>query len=275
MPPTWSFAEAAAAPVAYLTAAHALDIADAGPGQSILVHCATSGVGTAAVNLARRAGLEVYATASRAKWPTLRARGFDADHIGDSRSAAFSERLSAHGGADIVFNMVTEDLTDSSLEAVSTGGRFVEIGRATVLDEQNARRRRPDVAYRTFELTELTPDRVQELLSELTSAFGDGELPALPVTCFDVRQAGAALRHAGEPHRVGTVVLTWPAPFDPDKTVLITGGTGAIGRMVAGHFARRYGARHLLLTSRSGAAAAATSTSRRATWPTGRRWRHC
>ncbi|MCZ8379358.1 type I polyketide synthase [Mycobacterium sp. CPCC 205372] len=256
MPPAWSFAEAATAPVAYLTAAHAMDIAEPQRGQSILIHCATSGVGTAAVNLARRAGLDVFATASRDKWPTLRDRGFDAERVGDSRSAAFGQQLlSAHGGADIVFNMVTEDLTAAALEVVKPGGRFIEIGRATVLDDQTAEVCRPDITYRTFELTDIAPDRVRTMLSELAAAFAGGELAALPVTCFDVRQAGTALRHAGESHRVGTVALTWPAPFDPAKTVLVTGGTGAIGRVVAGHLAQRYGARHLLLTSRTGPAA--------------------
>ncbi|MDI5938161.1 SDR family NAD(P)-dependent oxidoreductase, partial [Micromonospora sp. DH15] len=45
-------------------------------------------------------------------------------------------------------------------------------------------------------------------------------------------------------------------PLDPDGTVLVTGGTGALGALVARHLARRHGVRHLLLVSRSGAAAA-------------------
>jgi acyl transferase domain-containing protein/NADPH:quinone reductase-like Zn-dependent oxidoreductase/acyl carrier protein len=253
MPPTWSFAEAATAPVPYLTASHALAAAEPQNGQSILVHCAAGGVGTAAVHLARRAGLDVFATASRSKWRTLREMDIDADHIGDSRSAEFSERFrSTHGPIDIVFNMVTEDLTPASFEIVQSGGHFIEIGRAAVLDAQTAHERRPDIRYSTFELDDIAPDRIQSMLGELAHAFNGGELPALPVTCFDVRQAGTALRYASESHRVGTVALTWPATFDPSKTVVITGGTGVIGRMVASHMVTRYGARHLLLTSRTG-----------------------
>jgi acyl transferase domain-containing protein/NADPH:quinone reductase-like Zn-dependent oxidoreductase/acyl carrier protein len=256
MPPKWSFAEAATAPVAYLTAARALAIAEPRPGESILVHCATGGVGTAAVNLARRAGLVVLATSSRGKWQVLRDRGFDPSQIGDSRSAEFCQQfVSAHGGADIVLNMVSEDLTAASLEVVRPGGRFIEIGRATVLDGDAARERRPDIDYSSFELAEIDPDQVHAMLSELAADFADDQLTALPVTCFDVRQAGTALRYASESHRVGTVALTWPTRFDPDATVLITGGTGAIGRMVATHMVKRYGARHLVLTSRSGPAA--------------------
>ena len=51
------------------------------PGESVLMHAATGGVGMAAVQLARHWGVEVFVTASRGKWDTLRAMGFDDDHI--------------------------------------------------------------------------------------------------------------------------------------------------------------------------------------------------
>lgn len=47
-----------------------------------------------------------------------------------------------------------------------------------------------------------------------------------------------------------------PPAFDPNRTVLITGGTGAIGAIMARHLVRGYGAKHLLITSRRGAGAA-------------------
>ena len=51
---------------------------------------------------------------------------------------------------------------------------------------------------------------------------------------------------------VGKVVLTMPAPFDPAGTVLVTGGTGALGALVARHLVAEHGVRHLLLASRRG-----------------------
>lgn len=71
------------------------------------MHAATGGVGMAAVQLARHWGLEVFATASRGKWDTLRAMGFDDEHIGDSRTLDFEEKFrAATGGAgvDLVLN---------------------------------------------------------------------------------------------------------------------------------------------------------------------------
>ncbi|MGV9856846.1 beta-ketoacyl synthase N-terminal-like domain-containing protein, partial [Streptomyces sp. NPDC003442] len=68
VPDGWSDVEAAAAPIAYLTAYHALfDLGRVRPGDRVLVHAAAGGVGMAAVHLALAAGAEVFATASPAK----------------------------------------------------------------------------------------------------------------------------------------------------------------------------------------------------------------
>ncbi|MGR3939643.1 acyltransferase domain-containing protein, partial [Streptomyces sp. BRA346] len=65
VPDGWSFQQAAAVPVAFLTAWYGLtDLAEIRPGQSVLIHAATGGVGMAAVQIARHVGAEVYATAS-------------------------------------------------------------------------------------------------------------------------------------------------------------------------------------------------------------------
>src|SRR5262249_12166788 len=66
--------EAATLPVAFLTAHYALHhLARIGPGDRVLIHCAAGGVGQAAVQLARRAGAAVYATAHPSKWEIVRA----------------------------------------------------------------------------------------------------------------------------------------------------------------------------------------------------------
>ena len=69
-------------PVVFLTAFYGLSVlAGLRAGQRVLVHAAAGGVGMAAVQLARHWGAEVFATASRGKWETLRAMGFDDEHI--------------------------------------------------------------------------------------------------------------------------------------------------------------------------------------------------
>ena len=103
MPADWGYPQAAGFTVGFATAFFALrELADVQPGQSVLIHAGTGGVGMAAVQLARHWGLEVFATASRGKWDTLRAMGFDDDHIGDSRSLDFEQKfLVATGGRGV------------------------------------------------------------------------------------------------------------------------------------------------------------------------------
>ncbi|MBS2079653.1 zinc-binding dehydrogenase, partial [Mycobacterium tuberculosis] len=98
---------------------------------------ATGGVGMAAVQLARHWGAEVFVTASRGKWDTLRAMGFDDDHIGDSRTLEFEEKFRAVAGDrgfDVVLNSLAGDFTDASLRLLAPGGRFIEMGKTDVRD---------------------------------------------------------------------------------------------------------------------------------------------
>lgn len=91
----------------------------------------------AAVQLARHLGLEVFATASRGKWDTLRAMGFDDDHISDSRSLEFEDKFrSVTGGAgmDVVLDSLAGEFVDASLRLVAPGGMFLEMGKTDIRD---------------------------------------------------------------------------------------------------------------------------------------------
>ncbi|WP_030706847.1 KR domain-containing protein, partial [Streptomyces griseus] len=91
----------------------------------------------------------------------------------------------------------------------------------------------PGVRYRTFDLTEPEPTRIGDMLSELLALFAEGELKLLPLTAWDIRRAPAAFRHLSQARHVGKNVLTLPVPVDPEGTVLVTGGTGVLGGLVA------------------------------------------
>ena len=94
------------------------------------------------------------------------------------------------------------------------------------------------------------------MLGELVALFEQGVLRPLPITTWDVRRAPEAFRYLSQARNIGKIVLTVPAPLDPDGTVLITGGTGTLGGLVARHLVHEHGVRHLLLTSRQGPDAA-------------------
>nr|WP_324187906.1 SDR family NAD(P)-dependent oxidoreductase [Streptomyces eurocidicus] len=256
MPEGWTFAQAAAAPVVYLTAYYALvDLAGLRDGESILIHAAAGGVGTAAVQLAAHLGAEVYGTASPRKWPTLRAFGLDDAHLASSRDLEFHDAfMAATGGRgmDVVLDCLAGEFVDASLRMLPRGGRFVEMGKTDIRDAAEVAAAHQGVAYQAFDMMEAGPDRIQEMLVELVALVDAGVLKALPVTAWDVRRAPEAFRYLGQARNVGKVVLTVPRPWDADGTVLITGGTGALGALFARHLVTEHGVRHLLLTSRRG-----------------------
>ena len=92
------------------------------------------------------------------------------------------------------------------------------------------------------------------MLGELVKLFETGELCPLPLRSWDIRQASDAYRFLSRARHVGKLVLTVPTPLDPAGTVLITGGTGVLGTLLARHLVTRHGARNLLLISRKGRA---------------------
>ncbi|HTF53703.1 MAG TPA: SDR family NAD(P)-dependent oxidoreductase, partial [Pseudonocardia sp.] len=261
MPADWSFAQAATVPVAYSTAWLALvDLAAARPGQRLLVHAAAGGVGLAAVSLARHLGLEVYATASPAKWPALRAMGLGDDHIASSRTAEFETAfLAATGGEgmDIVLNALAGELTDASLRLLPRGGTFLETGKTDVRDRAEVAQNHPGVNYRTLVTSDATPERLAEILTEVTGLIDDTTLAKLPMRAWDVRRAPEAFRFMSQARHVGKIVLTVPPASVSARPgrLLITGGTGTLGGLIARHWATTGHAAGLVLTSRSGPAA--------------------
>ncbi|MER6127389.1 SDR family NAD(P)-dependent oxidoreductase [Streptomyces sp. NPDC001795] len=259
IPDGWTFAQAATVPIVFLTAYYALvDLGGVTAGQSVLVHAAAGGVGMAATQLARHLGAEVYGTAGPGKWDTLRAAGLDGAHIASSRDLSFEDAFrDATGGhgVDLVLDSLAGEFVDASLRLLPRGGHFLEMGKTDVRHPEDVAARHPGVRYRAFDLIEAGPDRIGEMLTALVDLFETGVLTPLPVTPWDVRRAPEAFRYMSQARHTGKVVLTVPAPLDPDGTVLITGGTGGLGALLARHLVTEHGVRHLLLASRRGPAA--------------------
>ncbi|MFI1028336.1 type I polyketide synthase [Streptomyces sp. NPDC020951] len=257
IPDGWTFETAAATPVAFLTAYYGLvDLAGLGAGEKVLVHAAAGGVGMAAVQVARHLGAEVFGTASEPKWDTLLDGGLDRAHLASSRTLDFEESVrAATGGAgvDVVLNSLAGEFVDASLRSMPNGGRFVEMGKTDPRDPERIAVDHPGVRYRSFDLGEAGPDRIAEILAHLTELFESGVLAPLPVTTWDVRDATAAFRALSQAALTGKAVLTVPTvSFEPGETVLITGGTGTLGTLLARHLVAEHGLRHVTLTGRRG-----------------------
>ncbi len=256
LPEGWSFARGASFPAAFLTAHYALvDLAALRAGEKVLVHAGAGGVGMAAVQLARHLGAEVFATASPAKWETLRALGLDDAHIASSRSTEFRERfLETTGGrgVQVVLDSLAGELVDASLDLLVEGGRFVEMGKTDIREPDALAETHPGVAYRAFDLMEAGGERIGAMLDALSDLFDRGALRPLPVAVWDVRRAPEAFRHMQQARHTGKIVLSVAPAVNPAGTVLITGGTGALGALTARHLVTRHGVSRLLLASRRG-----------------------
>ena len=255
IPAGMSHEEAATLPITFLTAHHALNrIGRMAAGDKVLIHAGAGGVGQAAIQLARRAGAEIFATAgSPEKRDFLRTLGVQ--HVMDSRSLAFAEeieRATGGRGVDIVLNSLAGEFIHRGLDSLAPGGRFLEIGKIEILEADFIAANYPDISYHTVALDVLTaeePRLVADMLDELLGAFAGGELKALPLRTFPIRDAVEAFRYMQQARHIGKIVVTQAASIRADGAYLITGGTGALGLQIARHFAAR-GAGALVLTGR-------------------------
>jgi polyketide synthase 12 len=255
IPKRWSFAQAASVPAVFLTAYYALvDVAQLQSDETLLVHAAAGGVGMAAVQLARYLGADVFATASPQKWKQLEEWGIDERHLASSRTLEFRDKVldaTSGRGVDVVINALVREFVDASLALLPRGGRFVELGKMDIRDAEEVAREDPGVRYRAFDLTAVAPDRIHEMLSAIVRLFENGALRHLPITVWEIRHAIDAFRCLRDARHVGKMVLTVPQPLGSGGTVLVTGGTGGLGALVARYLAER-GAQRLLLVSRRG-----------------------
>ena len=153
-PPDVPTTALATMPTVFVSAALSFDLAELKAGERVLIHAGAGGVGLAAIQLAHAVGAEVFATASRPKQAYFRSLGVE--HVFDSRSTAFGQKILAATGGEgvhVVLNSLTgEGFIDASLSCLAPGGRFVELARVDIYSDSDMAAARPDVAYHILEL---------------------------------------------------------------------------------------------------------------------------
>jgi NADPH:quinone reductase-like Zn-dependent oxidoreductase len=136
-PPEMTWEAAAAWPLAFLTAWHMLAVrAAVRPGETVLVHAAGSGVGSAAVQIAKLLGARVIATASTAA-KLARAKELGADDLVNHTAEDFAQatrRLTGKRGVDVVFEHTGAATWDGSVKSLAWGGRLVTCGATAGFD---------------------------------------------------------------------------------------------------------------------------------------------
>jgi NADPH:quinone reductase-like Zn-dependent oxidoreductase/acyl carrier protein len=251
-----SAVEAATIPAAALTVRLSFDWSKLNPGDKVLIHAASGGVGLAAIQMAQRHGAEVYATASTFKRATLRKLGVK--HVYDSRTTDFADQIledTGGAGVDVVLNSLTsEGFIEATVRATAKNGRFAEIAKRDIWTPEQMAEVRPDIAYEIVALDTVMfqePDRIRDLLTEVSDGLAKGEWTPLPAEIYPLTEARTAFRRMQQARHIGKIVCQMPTPLAPrpDRTYLITGGLGAIGLSTASYLAQR-GAGDIVLTSR-------------------------
>lgn len=135
MPPAMSFEAAAALFVTYFSAYHGLiTLANLRKGEKVLIHAGAGGVGTAAIQVARHLGAEVFTTVgSDEKIETAKSQG--ADHVVNYRSRDFGEFVrgkSGGYGVDVVLDSVGGSAFKKGWKLLAPMGRYVLFGFAAV-----------------------------------------------------------------------------------------------------------------------------------------------
>lgn len=251
-----SAVEAATIPAAALTVRLAFDWAQLKPGDRVLIHAASGGVGLAAIQMAQQCGAEVYATASTFKRATVRKLGVK--YVYDSRTTDFADQILADTdghGVDVVLNSLTsEGFVEATVRATSKNGRFAEIAKRDIWTSEQMAEARPDIAYEIVALDTVMfqePERIRGLLTEVSDGLAKGEWTPLPAEIYPLTEARTAFRRMQQARHIGKIVCQMPNPLAPqqDRTYLITGGLGAIGLHTASYLAQ-LGAGDIVLTSR-------------------------
>ncbi len=131
VPDAVSLEDAACAPIGFGTVQHMLfDNAKLEPGESVLVHAGGSGIGTAAIKMAKAIGCTVYTTVGDDE-KGAKAKALGADHVINYREERFEgevRRLTKRKGVDVVFEHVGADTWNGSLLCLKRGGRLVTCG---------------------------------------------------------------------------------------------------------------------------------------------------
>jgi NADPH:quinone reductase-like Zn-dependent oxidoreductase len=207
LPDALSFEEGAAFPLVFLTAWHMLvERAALRPGEEVLVHAGGSGVGTAAIQIARYHGARVLTTVG-ADNKVDRVRALGADEVINYRTADFYDevrRLTGRRGVDVVVENVGEQTWDRSLRVLAKGGRLVTCGATSGYRGETDIRY---VFYKALSILGSTMGSRSELL-RIAALMGDRRLRPVVDRTLPLEDVAEGHRALAERAVFGKIVLS-------------------------------------------------------------------
>ncbi|MGV9675840.1 type I polyketide synthase [Nocardia sp. NPDC003482] len=258
--------------IAFGTAEYALhDLANLQPGETVLIHGAAGGVGTAAIQVAKDRGARIIGTASTEE---RRAHVLElgADYAIDSRSLNFVDdvlEFTGGKGVEVVVSSAPGEILRQNFNAVAEFGRIVEVGKADIytgglLEMANFDK---NVAYFSMDLDRLVAvdaQRLTKLLQRVYEKVIAGVYKPLDYRAFETDDVAHAFEETIRSTGLSRIALRMDSanpsvrPYLPgveihsDATYLVTGGFGGFG-MAMGRWLVLRGARRLVLLGRGGA----------------------
>ena len=219
IPQDMSMEIAASIPVVFSTAYYGIiEVARLEPGERILIHAASGGVGQAAIQLAQMIGAEIFATVGNHEKKQLLMTKYrmNEDHIFYSRSTQFGQAIqvaTGGNGVDVVINSLAGDLLRETWECIAHFGRFVEIGKRDITT--NTRLEMAKFNYNaTFSSVDLTllaaerPKIMGRVLSTVMALVVDKRIqPVEPITVMGISEVEKALRMLQGGKTSGKVVI--------------------------------------------------------------------
>jgi NADPH2:quinone reductase len=210
LPENISFEQGAAVWVPYGTAYHALHhFANARAGETVLVHGASGGVGTASLQIARAMGLTVFGTGGTDKGLQLIKREGAHQVFNHAKAGYHEEIMKASGGrgVDVILEMLANVNLGGDLKMLALHGRVVVIGSRgdVTITPRDLMSRRASV--RAFTLWAAQPAEVAEIHAGLIAGMENGTLRPVVGKQLPLAEAASAHKEVLEPGAAGKIVL--------------------------------------------------------------------
>ncbi len=210
LPEKASFAQGAAMGTPYATAFRGLmQRAGAQPNETVLVHGASGGVGTAAVQIALAHGLRVFGTAGTERGREL-VREQGAHEVFDHHASDYLARIKeATGGrgVDVILEMLANVNLGSDLTLLAPRGRVIVIGNRGRVEIDARETMARDADIRGMVLPNTPPDELASLHAALVAGLEDGTLRPVVGKELPLAEAPQAHRTVLEPGAFGKIVL--------------------------------------------------------------------
>jgi NADPH2:quinone reductase len=210
LPDRVTFAQGAALGVPYATAYRALHHrARALPAETVLVHGASGGVGTAAVQLARAHGCVVVGTGGTERGRKLVAEQ-GAHHVLDHRSPSYLDdlmKLTDGRGVDAILEMAAHENLDKDLNVLAKRGRVVVVGSRGRIEIDPRGTMKNDADIRGMTLFNATDADLREIHAALVAGLENGTLRPIVGKQFPLNEAPKAHEAVMEPGAYGKIVL--------------------------------------------------------------------